>query len=1509
MKKKHCFLLAMACLPFTAALAQRQMENLDRGTVAVPTADGVYVGWRIFGTEYYDTQYNLYRDGTKVNDSPLDVSNYLDKDGTASSVYTVRAVSKDVEQEPDGLSAAVWEQPYLAIPMGKVYSRRGTDITADYQLNDASAADLDGDGQMEFIIKRIYAPDGLFDVANDSAFCMFEAYKMDGTRLWTIDCGPNLISSGHVETNLVAFDWDGDGKAELLMRAADGTILHTPDGDQVIGDATKNYRNMISHSANMTYATAGDEFLLYMEGATARLYNRREFPLKRLESGETDLEKAWGDGYGHRSNKFFFGAPYLDGRRPSIYLGRGIYTRHKMIAYDVNPDTHELTERWRWDCNTGGPWYGQGYHNYGIADVDWDGRDEIVYGSMVIDDNGKGLSTTGLGHGDAQHCSDLDPFRKGQEIFACNENAQGANYRDATTSQIYYWHSYGRDCGRAMAGNFTDKFFGSQMVAPGLALLSSVTNGVVEQSYTGIGMNFPIYWDGDLCRESLDGNDTEGAATVSKYGVGVIFSADGTKMNNWTKNTPALQADVLGDWREEIIARSEDNMELRIYTTTDVTPWRNYTLLHDMQYRQAVMWQMCGYNQPPHTSYFLGRAEGITVAPPPVMTNGRVEVTDAITDAQNGSHVLLAETAGGTVNVSEGAAPYILTVNAFSHTQGNDNNDNITADYATYTLTGGGFAGSMRLVKQGEGRLVFGGTQNYTGETALWGGTTVFNGTLAASRVWMNRFAELDAAGTFGKAIEQSYGSVLRPGGKDAKATLRADSLILGFGAIVEFDIYGDDLSADNIELYKALVLGKINVQNGPQYQVPVFRFTAHPAAGADEVPDGIYRLIKAPAVEGDLQAVVIEGLDGRKKHLEVQDGYVCLVIDAMRSAATVYWNGGESNGLWDFANTLNFNNEGQPDFFVTGDKVIFDDAAEGRNIRLAEELMPSELLFSGTADYTMSGTGYIAGTAALTKQGTGQLTISNVNRYTGKTTLEGGTTVVASLADEINNYGALGAYSTEEGRIEIRNGAVLKNTVNVTNAVPITVGEGGAELNCGAQFEMKGAFKGGTLVKSGTGTLVMSGQNSLKSTVLKAGAIRASVDGVSFGDTLIFEGGTYYDCDNIYSYSGNANNFCVRKRKTGTFSADARCNYTGRLYGEGTFKVDVHNVRTYLQGNWSAFEGTVEPVNATYGLTLDNAYGLPKASLDLSSGCPVTNTGKSFTIGEVTGSGSLGEYPPFGGSGANTWIVGSLGTDFSFSGTITGAATVFKKVGAGKMSVSGYSTFGGACTVEEGTLQINKSNAAAAMLGTGVLTVESGAMLVGQGKLGNSSVSIAKGATLRPGSSETSIIGTIDFSDKNVTVQTGATLQFYVNSKTTHTELTGINLLNLRGTLKVLTREGLQLAAGDEIRLWEADRTTLSANLVLELSSPGTGLEWDTTSLSEGILRVQIATGVSDVQADSPVKYEIFRLDGTSAGVLYAAPAALPVKMRAAGYKPDTYVVSYYLSDGVMTDKLLIEK
>ena len=205
-----------------------------------------------------------------------------------------------------------------------------------------------------------------------------------------------------------------------------------------MGNTSVNVRADYGGGVNWFVTTDG-EYLLYFNGETGAKYQSLAYPLRRLESGES-LDKAWyskWDG-GHRCSKHFFGAPYFDGKNPSIFLARGIYTRHKMIAYDVNPKTHTLQQRWRWDCNTDGPWKGQGYHNYSIADVDWDGRDEIVFGSMVIDDNGKGLSTTGLGHGDAQHCSDFNPYIHGQEIYACLEDSRGNNYRDATTSKVYH---------------------------------------------------------------------------------------------------------------------------------------------------------------------------------------------------------------------------------------------------------------------------------------------------------------------------------------------------------------------------------------------------------------------------------------------------------------------------------------------------------------------------------------------------------------------------------------------------------------------------------------------------------------------------------------------------------------------------------------------------------------------------------------------------------------------------------------------------------------------------------------------------------------------------------------------------------------------------------------------------------------------------------------------------------------------------------------------------------------
>ncbi|MBQ4028670.1 MAG: hypothetical protein II624_05845, partial [Prevotella sp.] len=439
---KRVLLSTFLLMAFTVgSFAQRTTDKLDRGLVAIPAnGNGNYISWRIFGEEYYDVEYNLYCNGTKLNETPLKVSNYNHITGNASSRYQVAAVVRGVEQE---LSKPVsrWGDQYIQFPVKPIYSRRGTNITRDYVINDIALADVDGDGVSEFLVKRNYGPDGS-SVANDSAYNHIECYNLKGERLWYIDLGPNMVSGPDEQYDAVGYDWDGDGKAEVLLRGADNMIIHYADGTvQNIGNMNVNTRNTVNQTANMTYTNTGAEYLLYLEGATGKPYPIgtngalwMSYPLPRGDVND------WGDGYGHRATKHYFGAPFLDGRHPFIFLGRGCYTKHHMKAFSVDPSTHKLSLYWEWSNNNGwgDPWYANGYHNFGIADVDWDGRDEICFGSMVIDDNGKGLSTTGLGHGDAQHCSDFDPYRHGQEIFACNEDEPAMNYRNATTSKIYY---------------------------------------------------------------------------------------------------------------------------------------------------------------------------------------------------------------------------------------------------------------------------------------------------------------------------------------------------------------------------------------------------------------------------------------------------------------------------------------------------------------------------------------------------------------------------------------------------------------------------------------------------------------------------------------------------------------------------------------------------------------------------------------------------------------------------------------------------------------------------------------------------------------------------------------------------------------------------------------------------------------------------------------------------------------------------------------------------------------
>lgn len=603
-RSKFILLIIILCCTINA-FAQRQMEKLGRGIVAVrKSADSVFVSWRILGTEPEDIAFNLYRKTgndteKRLNALPLTKGTcFYDVGADLNKVnrYIIKPILNTHElaaDKPFVLAVNTPIRQYLTIPLR---------TPVGYTPNDASVGDLDGDGEYEIILhqtgrSRDNASNGITDPP------IFQAYKLDGTFLWEINLGKNIREGAHY-TQFMVYDLDGDGIAEFACKTADGTV----DGaGKVIGDATKDYRNQNGK------VLEGPEFFTIFSGKTGQALATTNYIPSRGDIG------TWGgmggngknDSSGNRVDRFTACIAYLDGIHPSVVMCRGYYGRTVLAAWDWR--NGKLTSRWVFDTKDGrSPYSGMGNHNLTVADVDGDGKDEIIFGAMCVDDNGKGLYTTGLRHGDALHVSDLDPQRPGLEVFGVHEieegtKGPGAALYDAKTGKILWQGSEDEDVGRGVADNIDNTRVGAQMWWSG-------SNGLFDIKGHRIGeeprsTNFLIYWDDDLSRELLDGNH------IDKYNGKRLLAADGAIANNGTKATPTLSADILGDWREELILRSYDNQSLRIYTTTIPTDHRNYTLMHDPQYRLSIAWQNVGYNQPPHTGFYFGK--GMKKAPKP----------------------------------------------------------------------------------------------------------------------------------------------------------------------------------------------------------------------------------------------------------------------------------------------------------------------------------------------------------------------------------------------------------------------------------------------------------------------------------------------------------------------------------------------------------------------------------------------------------------------------------------------------------------------------------------------------------------------------------------------------------------------------------------------------------------------------------------------------------------------------------------------------------------------------
>lgn len=1459
--------------------AQRVMDKLDRGLVAVSVNNGMFVSWRVLGEDSENVKFNLYRDGTLLNSQPLSVSNFTDNSGSATSQYVVKTVINGVEKEASK-AAIVSHNDYLEIKIAAVPSNKdGKDISGVYEPNDATVADLDGDGQMEILLKlrnTVFHANGYPEESTD--YDIIQVYKLDGTLMWWIDCGRNMVDFQSNEINIAAYDWDLDGKAECVLRAADGTVIHLADGTtQVIGDPTVDtLADARNNGMTEKFTHTGAEYLLYLNGETGKPYQVMEYPLKRLEAGESSLDAAWGDGYGHRSSKHFFGAPYLDGRKPSIFLARGIYTRHKMVAYDVDPATHELIERWRWINNrAGSPWYGQGYHNYSIGDVDWDGRDEIVFGSMVIDDNGKGLSTTGLGHGDSQHLGDFNPYIYGQEFVACNEDNPNNNYRDATTSKIYYRTTATSDDGRAIAGNFSNEYPGAQFITShdSKSLISTVINAHLDgASPTGdVAQNFRIFWDGDLLDETFNyQNGRNTAGTIYKFRKGAIRVFEGTATNNDTKGTPCFQGDILGDWREEIIMRAADNKSIRIYTTTIPTDYRIYTLLHDPQYRNAMVWQMNGYNQCPHPSFFLGELEGITQAPPAPTMNGREEVIAGgnIGAEVKGKSIVFAVTGDASATVTDGASPDIFIDNAPSWVQGHDDNDAIEYVYYTHTLNGGAFTGDMKLVKLGAGTLVLPAVkQQYKGVTEVWYGNLSFDGEMAESRVWLNRHTGLSTnGGKFSKGIEMDYGSKLEIGSDDKAASVTVSDLKLNFGSRICIDLFADGNSADQINA-TTLTIEKKDWKNGPKYSTPVIEFNAHLAAGESMLPAGDYVIGAIGSINGGIEDVVIEGLNGQKASLSYAEGKLVLKVDATRGASDIVWTGANGN-VWDLGETENFklNSNGEPTSFVTGDRVIFDDSATSTEINIPAGLYPSAIVFNNSEkDFTVNGSA-LEGNIAIEKKGTGRVVLNNTSTFRGSIQINNGVLEVASLgANEGEENGALGHYTNE---IVLNGGGVLSIGVTGKMSHPIVSNDGGIEvINKGTVLTVTGSSisGNGTFVKSGAGQLNLASANKIGTLRIDQGIVYDEGDTHQLGKTIVFNGKNVElrHQDSRYSYSTDNAQYVVNENAKGKLTLDGRCSYTGRLTGSGDLEVYAPWIRNTIDGDWSDFAGTLtasqrqKSGGSDYGSSFDfnSAKGLDNATLYVNAGCTFNLTRLSaINVRAIGGTGVLGNEN-------KTFTIVGDDEGCSFYGTFGKGVNVVKN-SSGYLTISKEQTNMGVFEVNSGQLELNASSAAqkGSMTGSSPMTIRG--ELIGCGVCGNSIVTFLSGSILAPNNmAKSKTFRTISFLG-DLVMENGSDYIAEIISTSKYGSIDVAGKMDIAGKV-VVSLNGYTPALGDEFVLWKAGEA--SAVPALELPELPGGLAWDTSAVTpaEGVLKVAESSGVNGIEADEIVSCRVVTMAG----------------------------------------------
>jgi len=1425
-------------------MAQRHLEKLNRGLVAVRTSSSqVFLSWRVLGSDPDNVAFNLYRDGVKINTTPIvTATNYNDATVSATT-YTVKTVINDVETGETN-QASVLTNNYLDIPMSIPAAMTMPDATTcTYSPNDCSVGDVDGDGEFEIVVK--WEPNNAKDNSQSgyTGNVFLDVYKLNGTKLCRIDLGKNIRAGAHY-TDFEVDDFDGDGKAEIICKTAPGTKdglgNFLSKGPAASDNDAADYRTAAG------YILSGPEYLSCFSGLNgAELSTVNYNPARGTVS-------SWGDSYGNRVDRFLACTAYLDGVHPSAVMCRGYYTRAVLAAWDFR--NGQLTQRWVYDSNTpnGANAAGQGNHNLSVGDIDNDGKDEIVYGSSAFDDNGKCLYSTGLGHGDAIHLSDLDPDRKGLELWEMHEStgaAYGEEMHDPGTGAIIWGNYTGSDNGRGCAANIIPGNRGFEMwSASGTALFNKSGVGLGSSKPS---MNFRIYWDGDLQDELLDN------ITITKWSTGTLFTAEGCASNNGTKATPNLSADIFGDWREEVIFRTTDNTKLRIFTTTIPTSYKMYTLMHDAQYRNAIAWQNTGYNQPPHCGFYIG--DDMQTAPVSAIYNNEkrwksgtnwddnisaswTDSTSTTSTFKNGDGVLFDLTAGAnaTVVVSANLTPKSVKVNSPYHVEIS----------GTGTLTG-----NMDLKKIGAGSLKLNNNNNFTGTTTVWDGDFYNNGILSNSEVSLKAFVKLGGKGTFGNNVILGNLSAIDPGnstGETAKLTFLKDLNEEGTVSY-NFDIA---MNAGNVISCDTLMIGGNWTMAGKS------TFNLNTVNGT--LPAGVYTLAQCSGtITGDLSKIKITGVPSTLSYiLEQVNGDINLIIKA---PLTLTWKG-NIDTKWDVGKTANWLQDVDSKIFISNDTVLFTEDATIKSVVINENVIPGSVAVDASSNFTFSGSGSIEGRGGLLKNGAGNLIITTSNKYTGKTIINGGTIEISTLSNGGVNS-PLGAATSVPENIQINGGKLSFPGYSVATNRGFTLGQNDGTIsiaNPNSILAVTGKITGsGKLIKEGLGRISLSVANNYAGgTHIKAGGIVLTSDiANAYGlgsDTITLQGGSLFMFDSNTTDNTSTWKLLIPKGYTGNLNVDGKSTIAGSISGGGTLNYYTNFTGNVLTADVSQFTGTINVNTDVDGgnFVVYNTKGYENAKINLNNKVTAIYRATSnitIPVGDLTGFASsiLGA----GGAGACTitWEIGARNANSTFNGVISntqysgsGAVAAIKKVGTGIWTLTNNNTYGGGTILNGGTLMVN--NTTGSGLGTGAVSVNSGAVLAGTGII-SGAVTVNDGGVLSPANGA----GTLTVNNQ-IDVLTGGIFAVDIdktNSKNDLLTLTGT--LAMSGKLQITVLNGTVFADGDAFKIVNGTITGTPAEIIP--ATPGEGLAWDLTDFNAaGTVKVKVSTGLNDAQIKTKV-------------------------------------------------------